>query len=69
MLFRSTHPQYYSRFAIEPLAFIEANKLDFLQGNIIKYVCRFDQKDGLRDLEKARYYLDRLIAREKGEKQ
>lgn len=31
-------PPYYTRFRIEPLAFITMNHLDFLQGNIIKYV-------------------------------
>ena len=39
--------------------------LDFLRGNIIKYILRFDAKDGLQDLEKARTYLERLIALEK----
>ena len=49
-------PPYYTRFRIEPLAFITMNHLDFLQGNIIKYVCRYD---GM----KARRYLDELINR------
>ncbi|MFR0874364.1 MAG: DUF3310 domain-containing protein [Bilophila wadsworthia] len=41
-------PPYYTRFRIEPLAFITMNHLDFLQGNIIKYVCRYDDKNGAR---------------------
>ena len=56
-------PPYYTRFRIEPLAFITMNHLDFLQGNIIKYVCRHDAKNGLEDLHKARRYLDELINR------
>ena len=54
-------PSHYTRWAIQPLDFI----LDFLRGNIIKYILRFDAKDGLQDLEKARTYLERLIALEK----
>ncbi|UIA98906.1 DUF3310 domain-containing protein [Desulfovibrio desulfuricans] len=60
-----TSPSYYSRFKIQPLDFIAANNLDFLIGNIIKYVMRHDAKNGLEDLQKARVYLDRLIQRAK----
>lgn len=56
-------PPYYTRFRIEPLTFITVNHLDFLQGNIIKYVCRYDGKNGAEDLMKARRYLDELISR------
>ena len=31
------------------------------QANVIKYVLRWQKKNGVQDLEKARYYLDRLI--------
>ena len=57
-------PSYYSRFAIQPIEFIVKNGLDFLQGNVIKYVCRFDQKNGIEDLKKARSNLDKMIERE-----
>lgn len=57
------NPPYYTRFCIEPLTFISMNHLDFLQGNIIKYVCRCDGKNGAEDLMKARRYLDELISR------
>ena len=60
-----TSPSHYTRWAIQPLDFIARNNLDFLRGNIIKYILRFDAKDGLQDLEKARTYLERLIALEK----
>lgn len=56
------HPQHYSRWKIEPWDFIAANKLDFLTGNVIKYVMRHDGKNGLEDLQKARVYLDKLIS-------
>ena len=35
--------------------------MDFLLGNVIKYVWRADHKNGVQDLEKARWYLDRAI--------
>ena len=60
-----TNPDHYSYFGIEPLDFIIKNNLDFLQGNIIKYVTRFPFKNGVEDLIKARRYLDLLIEREK----
>ncbi len=33
----------------------------FLQGNVIKYLCRYRDKNGVEDLKKARHYLDKLI--------
>lgn len=57
-------PNHYARFKIQPLDFIMANGLGFCVGNVIKYVCRFDAKNGLEDLKKARSYLDRLIKAE-----
>jgi hypothetical protein len=57
------NPKHYNRFKIEPLTFIEENGLSYSQGNVIKYVCRFDAKDGVRDLKKAREYIDKMIER------
>ncbi len=53
--------QHYKGFAIEPLQYIEANALPFIEGNIIKYVSRWRHKDGLDDLRKAEFYIKRLI--------
>lgn len=55
------NPSHYTRWPLQPIAFILANKLDFLRGNIIKYIMRHDAKNGLEDLHKARTYLDLLI--------
>ncbi len=61
-----TKPEHYcAGYNIEPLDYIQKNGLDFLEGNIIKYVSRYDMKGGVKDLEKAKFYLDRLIEREK----
>lgn len=45
--------------------FVVANKIGFLEGNVIKYVERWERKDGLKDLVKAKSYIDKLIAVEK----
>ncbi|MFR5645486.1 MAG: hypothetical protein ACLUDQ_03055 [Bilophila wadsworthia] len=39
-------PPYYTRFRIEPLAFITMNHLDFARN--IKYVCRYDGRNGAK---------------------
>lgn len=52
---------HYKDFAIQPLEFIVANNLDFVQGNVVKYVVRYKTKNGLEDLKKARHYIDLLI--------
>lgn len=48
--------------AIQPLDFIMANNLGFIEGNVIKYVVRHERKNGKQDLEKAIDYLNKLIA-------
>jgi hypothetical protein len=54
-------PQHYSKYKIEPITFILANDLDFAQGNIIKYVLRYRDKNGLEDLQKAKQNIEFLI--------
>ena len=49
---------------IQPWDFIRANDIGFLEGNIIKYICRYKSKGGLVDLYKAQHYLDKLIHEE-----
>ena len=55
---------HYQDFAIQPLEFITKNKLSYIQGNIIKYVVRYEQKNGIEDLQKAKHYIDMLIEME-----
>lgn len=52
---------HYETKGIQPIDFIEANKLNFCEGNVVKYVTRYKDKNGLEDLLKARWYLNRLI--------
>mgnify|MGYP005997390663 FL=1 len=59
------NPRHYTdNFGIEPIDFIKANEMDFLEGNIIKYVSRYPHKGGVKDLKKAQVYLNWLIERE-----
>lgn len=53
---------WYSRFNPEPIEVIEAWKLDHHRAAILQYLVRSDAKNGVEDLRKARWYLDRLIA-------
>ncbi len=53
--------QHYKSMAIEPIQYIEANQIGFHEGNVIKYVSRWQRKDGLEDLKKAKFYIERLI--------
>lgn len=59
-------PAHYNQAGIECLDAITAATGDgyeyYLQGNIIKYLWRYRYKNGIEDLKKAQFYLDRLIA-------
>ena len=57
---------HYSKLAIQPVEYINANKLTYLQGNVIKYVTRYKDKNGLQDLQKAKHYVEMLIELEEG---
>lgn len=59
-----TQPAHYARFAIQPIEFILANGLSFLQASVIKYLVRYPYKNGMEDLLKCRNMLDLLIAEE-----
>jgi hypothetical protein len=54
-------PKHYAQFVIEPITFIMVNGLSFEQGNVIKYVCRYKDKNGIEDLKKAKRYLEMMI--------
>ena len=58
---------HYQGFAIQPVEFITRNGLNFLQGCIIKRVCRFKLKGGREDLLKARHEIDLLLELTEGE--
>ena len=51
---------HYKKYKIQPIEFIHANKIPFIEGNIIKYICRWRDKNGVKDLEKVEHYIKLL---------
>ena len=60
------NPTHYNTSEIECIDAIEAMLGDdfpaYLQGNITKYIWRFKHKNGVEDLKKAQWYLNKLIS-------
>ena len=58
------HPAHYKTGGIETIDFIEAKKLNYNLGNVVKYITRADHKGNRKqDLEKALWYLNREIGK------
>lgn len=64
---RQVEGSHYKDCSIQPLEYMMANNLDACQSNIVKYVTRFRAKNGRKDLEKAKHYIELLIQFEYGE--
>jgi len=62
---RVFHPNHYNR-GIEMWDYAHSQNLDFFEGNIVKYVTRWKDKNGIEDLKKAKQYLDKLIELNEG---
>jgi hypothetical protein len=54
-------PEHYKNQKIQPIQYLNVSMPGFLRGNVIKYISRYDKKNGLDDLKKAKVYLDWLI--------
>ena len=52
---------HYKDRKIQPVEYIQANRLGYIEGNIVKYVTRWRDKNGLQDLKKIKHYVDLLI--------
>ena len=52
---------HYKDLRIQPVEYIHANRIGYFEGNVIKYVSRWRAKGGIKDLEKAKHYLELLI--------
>ena len=52
---------HYKDKGIQPIIYIHANNLGFCEGNVVKYVTRWRDKNGIADLEKAKHYIELLI--------
>lgn len=59
---------HYRDMAIQPIEFIARNDIDFLAGNVIKYVCRHQSKNGAQDIRKAIHYCQLILQLQYGEK-
>ena len=66
--FDPVNPSHYKQGSIECIEAIKAalgnGFISYLWGNVIKYLWRWPKKNGIEDLKKARWYLDRLIREE-----
>lgn len=67
------NPAHYGQGRIEAIEYIEDFLTEeeyqgYLRGNIAKYLHRFKYKNGLEDLKKAQWYLNRLIEQQEKEK-
>ena len=58
------NPDHYGNSGIDVIDFCQANNLDFMQGNVIKYITRYRKKNGLEDVRKAVEYINRILANE-----
>jgi len=55
---------HYKNMVIQPIEYIVKNNIPYIEGNVIKYISRWKQKNGVDDLRKARHYIDMLIEME-----
>ena len=60
------HPSHYASGKIEAIDAIESamskeQVRGYLRGNVLKYIWRYDKKNGAEDLKKALWYLERLL--------
>lgn len=63
------HPQHYTQGGIETIDYLKAKLtheqyVGFLIGNVLKYVSRFNLKNGQEDLKKAQWYLNKVVESE-----
>ena len=44
---------HYKKYKIQPIEYIQQNNIPFIEGCVIKYVTRWRDKNGIKDLDKA----------------
>ena len=52
--------KHYLKYRMQPVDAIRKTNLDFVRGNILKYLVRYKDKNGVEDLKKARHYAEIL---------
>ena len=58
---------HYKDHAIQPIEYIHANKLGFIEGNVVKYITRHASKGGAEDVRKVIHYCELLLQLQYGE--
>jgi len=58
---RQVGGNHYSRYNIQPIDFIIDNNLDWCEANVVKYITRWRDKNGVEDLRKDMHYIQLLI--------
>ena len=66
------NPSHYKRYKLEMIDNMQNSMtpeefIGYLKGNIMKYIARYQDKNGLEDLTKAKWYLNKLIETTKGD--
>ncbi len=56
-----TERMHYEKLKMQPIDLIIKSNLSFIQGNIIKYISRYKNKDGVRDIKKCIHYAQLAI--------
>ena len=56
--------KHYRKMKIQPAEFINENRLLFVEGNAIKYICRHSSKGKAQDIQKAIHYLEMILERD-----
>lgn len=59
---------HYKEFGIQPVEYIHANNLSFLEGNVVKYITRHKSKNGIEDIKKVIHYCELIIELEYNQK-
>jgi hypothetical protein len=57
---------HYKDFKIMPIEYITQNKLDFCEGNIVKYISRHEKKNGAEDIRKVIHYAELILEQKYG---
>ena len=59
---------HYKKLQIQPVEYIYANELDFLEGNVVKYITRHRTKgEGAKDIQKVIHYAQMILELRYGE--
>ncbi len=51
---------HYKKYKIQPVEFCQKNNIPFIEANIVKYIVRWRDKNGVEDLKKVKHYLELL---------